>query len=125
MDRMTDITDRFLLLEDHLIYMDEPLEGVARSRDSGDLFVIRSLAIISELLWHWVLIPVDSTDVDIEQIFLSATADPPMRRMSLWTIGAMDTPNLVQYGLSTRRCQWLVPLLANTSVETAASLEGS
>jgi hypothetical protein len=83
MDRMTDIANRFLLLEDHLVYVDEPLEGVARSKDSGDLFVFRSLTIIPTLLWHWVLIPVTSTDVDIEQVFLSATTEPLARWMSI------------------------------------------
>jgi hypothetical protein len=83
MERMTDITDRFLFLENHLAYVDEPLEGVARSRDSGDLFVFRSLIIMEELLWHWVLIPVDSTDADIGQTFLAATTLPPARWMSI------------------------------------------
>ena len=83
MQRMTDIADCFLLLEDHLVYVDAPLEGVAQSKDSGDLFVFRTLAVIPDLLWHWVLIPVDSPDVDIGQIFRAATAQPPVRWMSI------------------------------------------
>jgi len=65
MRRTTDITDRFVFLEEYLVYVDEPLEGVVRSKDTGDLFVFRSLAIVPKLLWHWVLIPVDSADADI------------------------------------------------------------
>ena len=83
MERMTDIADRFLLLKDHLAYVDEPLEGVAQSKDSGDLFVFRTLIIIPALLWHWVLIPVDATNADIAQIFLSATTQPPVRWISI------------------------------------------
>lgn len=78
-----DITDEFSFLDEHLEYHDGPLEGFLRSSSTGDLFAFRISFIIADRLWHWVLLPVSSTETGLEKIFTAARTAPPDRWLSI------------------------------------------
>ena len=65
----SDITDRYELLEEDLVYVDAPLEGFLRRRSDGALFAFRCRQLLGSLVFHWTLVPVDSTDADVSETF--------------------------------------------------------
>jgi hypothetical protein len=75
-DVWNDISEQFEFLDEQLIYVDEPLEGLLRAK-TGELFAFRCTAIIADCLWHWVLLPVQSTAVSVKESFEVAQAKPP------------------------------------------------
>src|SRR6187401_2387896 len=83
MEPWTDISDGFVVLENELVFVNEPLEGFLRSKDSGALFAFRSIEIVPELLWHWFLIPTTSTADSVTHTFTAAGSTPPARWMSI------------------------------------------
>jgi len=70
------ILERFEFIDETLVYVDAPLEGVVRDK-TGGLFAFRCSAIVHGYLWHWVLLPVASSAASIEDTFEAARAAPP------------------------------------------------
>ncbi|XXF77086.1 hypothetical protein P2318_29135 [Myxococcaceae bacterium GXIMD 01537] len=70
------LSDRFELLEEHLVYVDAPLEGFLRAIRKKELFAFRCRAVVPGCLWHWVLIPVSSLSASIDAAFEAARATP-------------------------------------------------
>ena len=78
-----DISDEFSFLDQQLVYVDAPLEGFLRSSKTGDLFAFRCSGIIRNWLWHWVLLPISSTETTVKEVFASARTTPPERWLSI------------------------------------------
>ena len=83
MNHLSDILQKFSFLEEHLVFVDEPLEGFLRSIDSQELFAFRITIVIPDLLWHWILIPVSSSELTIDEIFANAKNVTPERWISI------------------------------------------
>lgn len=64
-NQFTDITDRFEILEDHLMYVDAPLEGLLRARDSGSLFAFSSTQLDRAPIWHWIVLPTHASELAV------------------------------------------------------------
>lgn len=78
----SDVSEQFEFVEERLVYVDAPVEGVLRSKD-GEFFVFRCRSIIDGYLWHWVLLPVDSPDAPVDETFTAARSTPPGRWVSI------------------------------------------
>lgn len=57
-----DITDAFELLDEELVYVDGPIEGYARHRETGRIYAFRCSEVLQDLVRHWILVPVASTE---------------------------------------------------------------
>jgi hypothetical protein len=57
-----DITDAFELLDEELVYVDGPIEGYARHQKTGRLYAFRCFEVLRDLVRHWILVPVASTE---------------------------------------------------------------
>jgi hypothetical protein len=74
-ENWSEITDHFQFVEERLVYVDAPLEGLLRAK-TGELFAFRVLMIIDHTLWHWVIVPVDSLETEVADAFLAAQKKP-------------------------------------------------
>jgi hypothetical protein len=82
-DEWTDILDRFEQLDEHLVYVDGPLEGYLRERASGDLFAFYRVEVVASVVWHWVLVSVASPSVPAADVFAAVRRGSPERWMSI------------------------------------------
>ena len=57
---LEDISEFLDFVDETISYVDAPLEGIVRSKN-GVLYAFRVLEIMSACLWHWVLLPAQST----------------------------------------------------------------
>jgi hypothetical protein len=96
-----DISEQFSFLEEQLVYVDAPLEGFVRSFKTGELFVFRSTPIVAELVWHWVLLPIASTDVTVKSAFDAARAMPPEHWLSVIEDRRGEEPRLYAASLAS------------------------
>src|ERR1043165_4218569 len=83
MERLEDVSDRFVFLEEELAYGDGPLEGFVRCKRTGSLYAFRVFGVIPDVLIHWTLIPVESTRVGVEACFSSAAIARVRRWISI------------------------------------------
>lgn len=74
-ENWSEITDHFQFVEERLVYVDAPLEGLLRAK-TGELFAFRVVMIIDHTLWHWVIVPVDSLETEVADAFLAAQKKP-------------------------------------------------
>ena len=72
-----DVTEMFDLLDEHLIYIDSPIEGFMRLRKTDELFAFRCMTIIRDTLWHWVLLSASSTERNVKDWFEDAKRSVP------------------------------------------------
>lgn len=78
-----EVSDYFELVEDRLVYVDAPLEGLLRAKD-GELFAFRCAPIVRGCLWHWVLLPARSIEDSVSDVFDRARKNgPPTRWVSI------------------------------------------
>lgn len=68
-----DLTDRFEVSEENLVYIDGPFEGFLKEKPTGALFAFRCVPVIPDLVWLWVLIDV-TTFGDVGEVFDEAKA---------------------------------------------------
>lgn len=69
MDVLLDDVSEFLDFVDETIsYVDAPLEGIGRTK-TGVLYAFRVLEIVPGCLWHWVLVPAQSTSEPVSSAF--------------------------------------------------------
>ena len=92
-----DITDHFEFIEESLIYVDAPLEGLLRAK-AGDLFAFRCSPIMRGCLWHWVLIPVEAAG-PVKDVFENARTSPPTEWISI-VEDRRDEPRLLAVWLA-------------------------
>lgn len=79
-----DFTERFELDEDSLDYYDGPLGGWARCRSCGKDFGFDCSALITDLLWHWRLVPVeDRASTSPARLFGELRSEPGMSWLSV------------------------------------------
>jgi hypothetical protein len=78
-----DFDERFEICEEHLDYVDAPLQGFVRSRASGERYAFRRTMIIAHHLWHWVLLGSLQDGVSPEVAFDAALAAPPQYWISV------------------------------------------
>lgn len=69
MKEFSDITDMYEFVEERLVYVDGPVEGILRSRSDGSLFACRCQELLGGLVFHWALVPVDSPSVEVSEAF--------------------------------------------------------
>jgi hypothetical protein len=100
LEHWTDITQHFDFIEESLVYVDSPLEGHLRAKD-GELFAFRCQAIIEQTLWHWVLLPIASTEVGVDDAFKNAINSPPQHWLSLVEDRRGPTPTITAAMLAT------------------------
>ena len=89
-----DISDQFEFLKEQLIYVDAPLEGFVRAKNSGDPFAFRCVPAVRGCLWHWVLVPVHSTKESVARTFEKARTAPPHQWISILEDRRGDEPQL-------------------------------
>lgn len=89
-----DISDRFELIDEHLVYMDAPLEGYLKVRETGETFAFRCSPIVPGCLWHWVLLPSKSSKLDAKTVFENIWSAPPARWISVVEDRRGETPQL-------------------------------
>jgi hypothetical protein len=77
-----DISEHFDFIEDKLVYVDAPLQGLLRAK-TGELFAFRCTAVVRGCLWHWVLLPVASSEAIVDDTFERARQAPPERWVSI------------------------------------------
>jgi len=82
MEILTDVSEQFEFVDDTLVYVDAPIEGVVRSK-TGELFAFRCSTIVTGILWHWVLVPVASSEVSIAATFDEARKAAPPEWISI------------------------------------------
>jgi hypothetical protein len=68
---LDDSLDFFDFIDETIIYVDAPLEGFVRSKN-GVLYAFRVFEIIPAYLWHWVLVPAQSTSEPVSSAFFRA-----------------------------------------------------
>jgi hypothetical protein len=95
-----DVTDQFSILKEQLVYVDAPFEGFLRSHKTSELFAFRCFEVIDKVLWHWVLLPASSTEVKLDEIFVSARTSPPKRWLSVVEDQRGEEPQLYAAWLS-------------------------
>jgi hypothetical protein len=78
-----DISEQFAFLDEHLVYVDAPLEGFVRALRSGALFAFRCTPIVPGAAWHWVLLPASSTDDTVDAVFAAARISAPAKWLSI------------------------------------------
>jgi hypothetical protein len=103
MPRWHDITEQFEFLEERLVYVDAPLEGLVRRKGGGN-FAFRCQAVIPGRLWHWVLVPVDSLETSVEVAFQRAVEDPPPEWCSVVEDRRELEPRLDAVWLTGKEC---------------------
>jgi len=59
-----DVTDAFDFLPDGLEYYDAPLAGFLKHKATGRLFAFECTAVVTQRVFHWVLVPVASAGGD-------------------------------------------------------------
>lgn len=74
--------DKLEFLNEHLSYHDAPIEGFVRAEDK-QLYAFRTFVIIRDKLWHWLLVPVQSTEISAEAVMDAAIRQPPERWISI------------------------------------------
>jgi hypothetical protein len=67
--------DHFEFVEERLVYVDAPLEGLLRAK-TGELFAFRCDSIIDHTLWHWTIVPAESLETAVADAFLAAQKNP-------------------------------------------------
>ena len=72
-----DVTQAFELLDEELVYVDQPLQGYLRSREDGRLFAFRADIVVPDLVWHWTLIPKAAEACSVDECFSLAQRRPP------------------------------------------------
>jgi hypothetical protein len=92
-DVYSDVSDQFEFIEEKLVYVDAPLEGIVRAK-TGELFAFRCSPIVAGYLWHWVLLPVESTEAAIDETFAKARKSPPDRWISIVEDRRGDEPRI-------------------------------
>ena len=97
----SDITDNFDFVEETLVYVDAPLEGLLRAK-TGELFAFRCKSIVDGALWHWVLLPVDSAHVTVADAFERARHEPAAAWLSIVEDRRGDQPCLVPAWMTGR-----------------------
>lgn len=88
-----DVTDHFEFVEDKLVYVDAPLEGILRSK-TGELFAFRCAPIVLGCLWHWVLLRVNSVEDSVADAFERAGKVSPEGWVSIVEDRRGDHPHL-------------------------------
>lgn len=78
-----DISEKFVFVDEHLVYVDSPLEGYLRDKRTGEIFAFRCTEIVPERVWHWVLLPAVSAGLMVEAVFSAARATPPHEWISV------------------------------------------
>lgn len=68
-DVIATLEDRFELLETGLVYVDAPLEGFVREKETAEFFAFRVTTIVADCLWHWTLVPVDTLSSPVRAAF--------------------------------------------------------
>jgi hypothetical protein len=79
---LADVTDHFEFIDETLVHVDAPLEGVVRAK-SGELYAFRVVTLVDGCLWHWILLPVDSAAADVRSTFDAARTAVPDRWLSI------------------------------------------
>jgi hypothetical protein len=82
MDSCKDMSERFDFVEEALVYVDAPLEGLVRHKATGELFAFRCHPVIQHCVWCWVLLPVEGTAAVVASAFEHARAEPSQRWLS-------------------------------------------
>ena len=63
-----DFSEEFTFDEESLDYVDGPLSGWLRRKNDGAWFAFTCRPIVSERLWHWVLVPNPEARGDPEEV---------------------------------------------------------
>ncbi len=78
-----DISAAFAILDEHLVYIDAPIEGFLRALSTGELFAFRCNELVKGALWFWTLLPVASTKGTVQEVFSLACSTPAPRWLSI------------------------------------------
>jgi len=92
-DVYSDVSEQFEFIEEKLVYVDAPLEGIVRAK-TGGLFAFRCSPIVTGYLWHWVLLPVESAEASIDETFAKVKEAPPDRWISIVEDRRGDQPRV-------------------------------
>ncbi len=82
--------DEVDLIEETVTWVDGPMEGFAKGR-RGEYYAFRRCPVIAGVLFHWVLIPVESTAIDVSAVFRATRAQPPPSWISVIEDARTDT----------------------------------
>ena len=73
-----ELLDKYSIVKETLPYLDAPVQGHMKNVETGEMFAFRCIEIIRGSLWHWVLVPVESTsDLVPERTPRAAPVWPP------------------------------------------------
>jgi len=75
-----ELLDKYSIVKETLPYLDAPVQGHMKNVETGEMFAFRCIEIIRGSLWHWVLVPVESTSESPE----AAMAKLKARRIENW-----------------------------------------
>lgn len=88
------MAERFVFLDRQLVYVDAPFEGLVRSLEGDRVFAFRTESIVMNLVWHWVLLPVSSSEVEVAAAFELAETSPPHEWISIVEDRRGEAPRL-------------------------------
>src|SRR5690242_2616957 len=79
---MAMMLDDLMLVEETVTYVDGPMDGYAKG-PNGNYFAFRRYPVIADVLFHWVLVPVESVAVDVDTVFRNTRTTPPRSWVSI------------------------------------------